>query len=414
MSGRLTRVAALALLGALLASPPGLVSCAEEETRVTEITIGELGDYTGSASHAEAQVHEGFRDYFRMLEEEAPIPGVRIRMVNYDTRLDYGRAMPGYVWLKGQGAILMAVVGGEREILASRFEEDQIPAVGCTGVEAIMGHDWVFNLVAPPEAQGEAILQWTMDTWDYAGTGRKPKVGHVGWAGLTTTVTYQRGIDRFVAANPGKFDSVEAQIAPYGSSAWAVEVSRTMDCDVIVLTAVGPGTASFVREARARGYEGKIVSGIEAFGGFWKLVKDATSPENLYGCFSARYIPWWNEDVPFITEAKEHILEYHSTSRAEELMGATGAMTGWAWAMYTADAIRRAVEEVGAENVDGIALRNALAETDMTLEGWGNPWRFTENNNCLTWAQTMFEWSIAEDDWVAVSDWYFPPSMPVD
>jgi len=56
--------------------------------------------------------------------------------------------------------------------------------------------------------------------------------------------------------------------------------------------------------------------------------------------------------------------------------------------MFTVDAIRRAVEEVGAENVDGTALRDALAETDMVVEGWGNPWKFTENNLCLAWAQS--------------------------
>jgi hypothetical protein len=79
--------------------------------------------------------------------------------------------------------------------------------------------------------------------------------------------------------------------------------------------------------------------------------------------------------------------------------------------MFMADAIRRAIDEVGAENVDGTTLRAALAETDMTVPGWGNPWRFTENENFLARAERVFEWKVAEEDWVAISNWITPASL---
>jgi hypothetical protein len=47
----------------------------------------------------------------------------------------------------------------------------------------------------------------------------------------------------------------------------------------------------------------------------------------------------------------------------------------------------------------------------MAVPGWGNPWRFTAEENFLARAERVYEWSIAEEDWVAASDWITPASL---
>ena len=408
MSQRLIRTVALILLGVLLVTLPGLAGCAEEKEEVPEITIGVLTDFTGTASFAVKPTINAMMDYFRMIEEENPIPGVKVKFVTYDTRLDYARTVPGYIWLKGQGAIMMHTINpADNEILVDRYEEDEIPVIGSQVQPKLLGDPWMFCFSSSNANEAEVLMKWIMDTWEYYPT--PPKIGHLGWT-LMSTEYHQDGIDAAMEANPGKFDWVGVERAPLGTTVWAVEIDRLKDCDFIIVSVVGPMAASFVKEARARGYEGNFLSGINAFPGYWDLVRGAVPEDELYGCYHAGHWPWWSEDVLFITKLKEAIQTYRS-GEAEALMRSSGPLTGWAYGMLMVDAIKRAVEEVGAENVDGTALRNALAEIDMTVAGWGNPWRIIENENFLARAERVYEWSIAEEDWVAVSDWITPASL---
>ena len=414
MSRRLTKVVALVLAGVLLVSLAGLVGCGEDEEgeKKTEIAIGFQSDLTGPAAYAVRHLYDGFLDYFRMVEEEEPIPGVEIEVITYDTRSMASRVAPGYAWMKAKGVdVLCLVAGVDREQLADKIEQDQIPVIGTQAAKPLLGHQWMFSLMTYPETQAEAILLWIIDDWEGEGL---PKVGHLGCAAFTITEHYQAGFDEFLAANPDKIDWAGVEKGPYMATVWAPEVDRLKDCDYIVLSTVGPSAASFVAEARARGYEGKLISGMEAFPGFWDLVKARVAPDELYDCYYAHFQPWWTETGTYNDVVKEHLLKYHSQSEAETYMRGTGYNAGWACAIYTADAIRRAVAAVGAENVDNFALRDALAQTDMTVVGMGNPWKFHEDYNCLCRTQKMFKWNIAEEDWDAVSDWILPPSADVE
>ncbi len=410
MSQRLIKTVALILLGVLLLTLPGLAGCAGEKEEVPEIVIGVLTDFTGTASFAVKPTINAMMDYFSMVEEEDPIPGVKIKFITYDTRLDYARITPGYVWLKGRGAVMMHIVNpADNEILIDRYAEDEIPVIGSQVQPTLLGNPWMFCFSSSNANETEVLMQWVMESWDYDALGT-PKIGHLGWT-LMSTEYHQEGIDAAMKANPGKFDWVGVQRVPMGTTTWAGEVSKLKDCDFIVVSVVGPMAASFVKEARARGYEGNFLSGINAFPGYWDLVRAAVPEDELYGCYHAGHWPWWNEDVPFITKLKGAIQRYRS-GEAEALMRSSGPLTGWAMGMLMTDAISRAVEEVGAENVDGTAIRDALAETNMTVPGWGNPWRFTAEENFLARAERVYEWIIAEEDWVAASDdWITPASL---
>jgi hypothetical protein len=48
------------------------------------------------------------------------------------------------------------------------------------------------------------------------------------------------------------------------------------------------------------------------------------------------------------------------------------------------------------------------------VEGYGNTWTVTPNDNCIAWAQRAFEWKIDQDNWEPISDWYFPISTPTE
>jgi len=403
------RVAILVALGLLLATLPGFTGCAKKEAESKEIVIGLLTDFTGPAGYAVSTALAGTFAYFRHFEEENLIPGVKVKLVTYDTRTDYSRVVPGYMWLSGKGAdMLLVVAASDTALLKDRLAKDKIPALGYSSSPVLLGDPWVFTLQAPAGWQGEALVQWIMQKWDYQGKGRPPRVGVVGSTTETTSV-YLDAIIPFMQANPGKFDWAGAERAPMTTSSWAGEISRLKNCDFIIVTTTGPATVSFVKEARARGYGGAFASGVEGLAAFWDLIRMAIPADQLHSCYHAAFQPYWEEDVPLINELKPALQKYYP-DKVEELMKGNPPVTGWMTGIFFAEAIAKALAKVGAENVDGTALRDAMAETDMTIEGFGHPLRFTGEENFLYRAQRIFEWSVADAKWLHITDWLLVPS----
>ena len=187
-----------------------------------------------------------------------------------------------------------------------------------------------------------------------------------------------------------------------------------MDSDFIFAAMSGPPLASFVRDARARGYDSALIGPLESFWAFWELVKGAVEPQDLNGVISGMYYPLWWEDVPFINEVKAHFDEFLSPAEQESVLLGTGRLGGWSYGIILVDAIQRAVDAVGAENVDGPALRDALAETDLgaVSQGWGNDWKLVPGVNAFARTVRLYEYDATADEWIPlVDEWFTPPSL---
>lgn len=412
------KLAIVVALGLLLLALPGFVACAtEEEGSQNVIKIGVLADFTGTAASAMQPTMKAMEDYLtKVVPEKNPLPGVKVKFVRFDTKLDYSRTTDGYLWLLGQDVDMMVIPNAvDRQILGNRFADDQMPSVNSQGLESLLTNEWMVNNQSTVQSQGEVAMQWIMDTWDYETKGVPPKVGHLGFT-LESSTYYQQGIDRVRAENPDKFSWVGTEKGLIGNTDWTSAINRLDKdgaTDYIIVSVAGPMVSSFVSQARARGYDGAFVSGTEAFPGFWDLVIDQTEPSDLYGCYYVAWWPWWNEDVPLINDVKDYVQTYFP-GEADAMMKGSPAISGWALGIVIEDGIRRAIDEVGAENVDSVALQKALAAIDMDVEGYGNPWTVTPNDNCIAWAQRAFEWKIDQDNWEPISDWYFPISTPTD
>ena len=418
MNRRKLKLAIVVVLGVLLVALPGFVACAtEEDGSENVIKIGVLADFTGTAASAMQPTMQAMEDYLtKVVPEKNPLPGVKVKFVHFDTKLDYSRTVGGYQTLLAQGVDMMVIPNAvDRQILGDRFADDQMPSVNSQGLESLLTNEWMLNNQSTVQSQGEVAMQWIMDTWDYDTKG-VPKVGHLGFT-LSSSEYYQEGIDRVIAANPGKFDFVGIERGLIGNVEWTSAISRLDKdgaTDYIIVSVAGPMVSSFVSQARARGYDGAFISGNEGFPGFWDLVTNAVaSPSDLYGCYYVAWWPWWNEDVPFINDAREYVQTY-LPGDADAMLKASPVISGWALGIVIEDGIRRAIDEVGAENVDRVALQEALAAIDMDVEGYGNRWTVTPNDNCVAWAQRAFEWKIDQDNWEPISDWYFPISTPTD
>lgn len=409
-------LAILILLSTLLVTVPALVGCGggkSEEAQKT-ILIGIMADFTGTAGTAMQPTIEATEEYLTKVlpNSDNPLPGVKVRFTRFDTQLKYEKVTGGYEELKSRGVDMMIIMNAQdKELLGTRPNEDGMPCIGTMGLQSDLSDDWAITTWSPIQSQGEVEMLFIMDDWDYAGTGRSPKVGHVGYT-LVSSTHYQEGIDkvRNDPAYAGKITWGGFERGALGNVVWTAEVGRLKSCDYIIVSTAGAMVSSFVGQARAAGYTGKFITGMEGFPGFWNLVTDemAGSLDELYGCYYIAWWPWWDEDVPVIQDVKAYIDEYHYGNR-EELLHSSACISGWELGMAVEKAIRNAIDAVGAENVDKAALRDGLFSIEAEFPGYINQWQVSKGcNNALQWNQRAYEYSVADDKFVPLTNVYAP------
>jgi hypothetical protein len=415
MNKRIIKAVALVFLGVLLATLPGLASCAEEEEKVGVFTVGWLQDLTGRASFGVVQVYDGLNDYLRKMEEEEPIPGVKISVITYDTRGDYARVPAGYVWMKTQGATLLSVACHEALVVEDRFVTDECPVFYMTSDLQLDKSEWYFSAFAHPPAEVEVLMEWLKTSWDY--DLGEPKIGVLSYAGIVFYEDQADKVKEITELYPDSYEWVGAQKAPVGTMTFAAEVSRLMECNFIYTAISGPPLAAFIQEARARGWEGTFIGAGETMPSFWGLVKGAVPLAQLDGCVAACYFPHPDDPgVPAILEAKEYMEGHHTSKEVETYLTATGYCTGWAMGILLVDIVKRAADSVGAENVGeigGRVLRDVIRETNLTIEGLGETFKSRGDWSILNRSIHLLRFSAAQDRWIPLTDWLVPPSLAV-
>jgi len=412
---RVSKVVAVLLAVALLAGTPTLVGCGDDGGGgKSTLKVGILTDFTGPACFAVRPTLNAFMDCFKLAEENGEFPAdVTVRFVTYDQRTDYSRTPAGYKWLLGQGVQFMNIISPtDRSILANNFIDDKMAVTGSSLDEGSPAHEWVYNTYGSNGHECEVAVQFIIDTWDYEKEGRNPRIGHQSWV-LESGVFHQEGFDRMMAwpEYADKFEFVGWQRAPMGTTQWATEVQKFMDCDYIFFSTVGAMTSSFIREARNRGYTGALISGTNAFPGYWDMVTEVVPGDQLQNCYFLQWTPWWNANVPIIDETKETIDKWHAGDK-EALERNSGPLSGYVMGKFTVEGIKSAIETVGMENLDGQAICNAFKALNMDVQGFPEPWRLYKDYYAILRQMKAFHYSPSINNWEPVSDkWYTPLSL---
>jgi len=373
-----------------------------------EVIIGYIGDLTGPAAIAVKDTFNGMRDYFRMVEEKGLIPEVSVKILTYDSRSDRGRIPPGYKWLVGQGADMISTISGdEAMILASSLEADQLPNFSFGSSIKMLGEDWMFSVLPPTFCSGEVVGHRIEETWD----GAQPaKVGLVGLAPLSISREPLEALQDWCAAAPN-LDFVTAQMAPMGTTTWAAEIDHLKVCDYILDTTIGSSMATFERDLIASGWQGTHFGLMNSFMAYWDLARASIPEADLDGFLADTPYVDWNEDVPFVAEVKEYIEAHMDPQEAAEVMRGVGYIGGWAGGKMVAEAIKLAVAQVGAENLDGAVLRDGFLAVDLTVEGFGNAWKVAGDVNSFLQTLRIMKWDAAAERWVQAFDFYRPPIL---
>lgn len=382
------------------------VGCGGDEEGKVVLTIGEVSDFTGPASPAANITHKATVDAVRYFNEKGLIPGVRIKLVSWDTQWNPARNLPGYEWVRGRGAdMIYTLIPGFAETMKAFAARDKIPIlVSGTTIPMVEPPGWVFCFTPTYAQDTKTVLKWLSDEhWDYS--QGIPKIGMAAWQ-EPTALDMKKALSEYCQDHPEQFDYVGTFLAPMGVMTWSAQVEKLKGCDYVF----GPWGAEFhfMQQFHERGYTATFV-GPNMPAAFQRLLVDCFGWEPpLDGMISTAVHPWWGEAYTMIELAEETLHEYRS-GEVEDVIDAGCNYIGTFQTWYAIlEILKAAVEEVGAENFDGQAYYNAAVKyrsSGPIWEGYPPDWGFSETRRCWQNHQMIYEWSAEAKDLVRVSDW---------
>jgi len=372
-----------------------------------------LLDFTGSAGDQGRRNNQFWNDMIQYTNDVNPIPGVTLKTISYDNEYSTAKSVIGYQYLTDRGAmVIMGSYPQDGEILKARLAEDKLPMFLSGPSEVILDPPgWIFATAPFPKSQMEGVLKWLSTSgWNYTQMGRKPKIGVFGWdaaVDLERTAWAKAWID----AHQNQFEWIGQEITPYGTTSWITEAKRLVDKspDYLIVATVGPGVSTFINQATQYKYSGKYIVNWPQVA-FWDTFIQACTTKPLEGAiFLDESVFYW-EDSPPAANILAVLEKYHPETISDTLNVVVNSCR------IPIECIRKAVETVGAENINGEAIYQASLNIKFPAEMLGyeagfNTARPADLQRESRPAARVFEYdSKLENGWHLLVDWTLYPA----
>ena len=368
-----------------------------------EITIGNLSDKTGPSSNILRITDTALEDLVQYYNENNLIPGVELKVINYDGQLDPSKDIPGYEWLKGQGAdLIFTAVPDTPLTLKSIVNEDKMPLFAASGYpEMLDPPGYIFVMGTIPEHQAYTILGWIAENdWDYVSNG-PAKIGGASWPDGYSQ-SFIAAMEKYSKAHPDQFEWVGGYLTNF-AFIWGPEVEALKDCDY-VFPCVMP--IAFMREYRSADCTAKFI-GADVHTSFLNMITEAELWDEIDGMLFIGSSLWWNDDEELVNLNKELLYENHP-GEEEEIMQAGAAYMSVSVVFYPMiDIIAEAVEAVGAENFNSQALYDAAILYSLEVDGVERS-GFAETKRYALSNYMIYRASAADEDIVRADENWIP------
>ena len=395
---KMTMVCFLVL--ALLAVP--LLGCGGEGgAGKTTITVGLITDYTGATAVPFHPINLAVEDLVRHINEDDPIPGVRLKIVSWDEKYDPSRDIPGWDWLRGKGASLVITPAPwAAETLKPFAERDKTPICTWAAIDQLVDPPgWVFCAGQRTTPMTATLLKWISEQWPNYPT--RPKVATCA-TNQTAQIAFGNAVEQYCQANPDKFEFVGNYAAPAGTMIWSGEVEKLKDCDYIGIQEATPFSATFIKQYRSKGYKARLFD-LDSIASQRSMHINMVGWEGMDRGISFLPWGWWGDPFAFPELSEELLYRYHPGEADDTIYAGLSYLAMYAPAIFF-DIVRQTVEEVGAENFDGQAFYNTATKFKRTYEGY--PERgFTETVRHLGRQAAVYEWRADVKNLVRITDW---------
>ena len=387
-------------------TPEPVITPTGEPTQPPEtvtITIGNHTDLTGVAANAMSVITLAVKDTVDYYNEQNLIPGVKVKVIDYDTQYDPSRDIPGYKLLKEKGAdVLFGTVASAGLTLKPFLEEDKIVMIMMSAnPKSFIPPGYVFALGnASYEEQLFTLLKWISENDPDFPADRPAKIGGAMF-GESAGIAIIEAAEKYAKANPEQYEWVEGFLTSF-QFIWTAEAHALKDCDYVI-----PATppSAFVKDYRKAGGKGKFI-GTDAHTAFMGMVNSSDLWEEMDGMYSVRPFRWWTDDSEGGRLTRQILNENHADQAEEIIRDGVGYITVQPIVMLL-EAIKGTVEEVGAENFTSEDLYNYLLTFSMDFDGCQHSFSETKrtSNDYLNIHQLDAErkdFFLAHEGWVPI------------
>jgi ABC-type branched-subunit amino acid transport system substrate-binding protein len=370
MRNSMTKGKGLWVLAVVLAATLLVTACAPgpagPEGKVVQ--IGRLTPLTGGGAAAEQPGFQGEVDYIKYFNEERGVPGITMELAWMDVGLEQSQFISAYRILVERGITLLHSGAAGTTTFKSQIDKDQVPftSQAPTGTQ-VYPPGYIYSFWSLESEACAVALKYFMDNWH---EDRPPRLQFFVMDG-----TWGRAVPEEATeyAESIGFEVLPLEVAPYVVLDAVPQLLRIQErgADLVWLQMIIQGAGPVLRDAERLGIAGQLT-----FAGTQWLMGEPlikSSPAAAEGFLSPMCIPWIEEtEIPGMKTMIDTEMKYHGTVyQGPEYTG------GWIYGYVHCEAMKRALEEVGYENLDRPAVKRALESSEgfdvdgMTKIQWG-------------------------------------------
>jgi branched-chain amino acid transport system substrate-binding protein len=342
-----------------------LTACTPAPTLPTGkvVEIGYMSPFTGAGASQEQVFLSAVLDYARYFSDEEMIPGVSVKVRWEDVgSSDLPRFVSAYQRFRARGVSVMlanqipGLMGYQ-----SRFELDQVPLyTGNPMKEIVYPPGWYYFRSPTWAEQFASLADYIIENWQEAGP---PKLTLIAVDNVYAMQPIPEAIEYAASLGIEILPTEWVSFVVLDASTQLLR-AREDQADFVYISGLVPTSGPIVRDAERLGLLDQIhFTGAEPTCGEM-LIKMAGSAAEGY--LVPKTLPTFGEtEVPGIKLMEDVQMKYHGKAPKQEEY-----IYGWTGQAIICEAIMRAVENVGYENLDGLAIKQAFDSIkDFDVDG---------------------------------------------
>jgi branched-chain amino acid transport system substrate-binding protein len=321
-----------------------------------KIELGEIGSLTGPGSSADQNFLAGALDYVKYYNEQGMIPGVTVELIWRDSGRNLDRWVSAYEVLKARG--IPVLISNETlglEARQSQLERDQIPLYCGNPAKEIVyppnGPAWYYFRSPTWGEQFAVWAEYIMENWQ---EDRPPKLAQMvidssfGRQSIPEATDYAESLG---------IEMLPTEVVPFVVLDATTQLLRLkeQEADLVYISGLIVTSGPILRDAERLGLLGQMQFGGLEYSIGQQLIDMAGSAAEGY--IVPNTLPSFADtEVPGINLMLDTWSRYHM----EPEPPGPEYIAGWAGTAITCEAVRRAIEQVGYENADGPAIKEAF------------------------------------------------------
>ena len=379
------------LIGAILLSlalaVPATSACAPAPAPPPKekiVSYLSLGDYTGPIAGLNVPADTGCEDMFKEINAKGGVGGVKINAIFVDTRYDVARGVSAYKRYRTEPKLLVvnAISTPFGKAIYPMTAKDKVVQLAPGDGEAQAFIGWVFTWGVCYQNAFGASIDLILEDWKNKGKSGVPTVGYMSWDSAYGREPLRGGKEY---AEKMGVNLLPPEFFPTGALDHSVWLKRLAEggADYILIGGVDPTPSNILRDAHKMGLTKTIQFIDTTFWGPTEAVGIKLHPEATEGCWVNSYYVRGDECWAHPLAAKM-VPKYRGMS-VDEFRKTTPAnyVTGMVfWPLVYEEALKRALDAVGYEELDGEDMKVAyesLTGLDIS-QGLTGPCTYSPTN----------------------------------